>query len=281
MSNLHGFTSPLRVGAITLFAVFVVLPMARTSTTAAAEDPEVAGEKPKATDVEAPKPAKESPDRATDAPPEKKNNLQRLSKEDEVWVDLKRGLVVVGGHVCLREGMLEMFACPRQTKEHESIVSVHSKAYLVHAALLAVGAQIGHAARFEPVYTPAAGTEIEILMLWVDKDGKRRKTRAQEWIRNVKTQKAMTHPWVFAGSGFWVDPETKKRFYHAESGDLICVSNFSTATLDIPVESTQANQELLFEPFTDRIPPIDTKVRMILIPKFPKDEQEPATPAKK
>jgi hypothetical protein len=34
--------------------------------------------------------------------------------------------------------------------------------------------------------------------------------------------------------------------------------------LDVPVQSTQANAELWFEPFTERIPPIDTPVRLIL-----------------
>jgi len=52
----------------------------------------------------------------------------------------------------------------------------------------------------------------------------------------------------------------------AESGDLICVSNFPTATLDVPVKSSQANEELLYEPFTERIPPRDTKVRLVLRP---------------
>ena len=46
---------------------------------------------------------------------------------------------MVGGKICLRQGLLEMFACPEGTKEHESIVSVNAKAQTVHTALLAVG----------------------------------------------------------------------------------------------------------------------------------------------
>ena len=44
-----------------------------------------------------------------------------------------------------------------------------------------------------------------------------------------KTGKAMTYPWVFAGSRFWTDEETGKQYYQAEGGDFICVSNFGTA----------------------------------------------------
>ena len=46
---------------------------------------------------------------------------------------------MIDGQICLNKGMLEMFAVPKGTKEHESIVSVNTKAQVVHAALLAVG----------------------------------------------------------------------------------------------------------------------------------------------
>jgi len=206
--------------------------------------------------------------------------LKRLSKTDDVWIDVKRKLVVVGGEICLREGMLEMFACPKRTKEHEAIVAVDSKAYVIHAALLAVGAKAGQPVKFHPQYEPASGSEIDVLVLWRDADGKKRQTPAQQWIRNVKTRQPMKHAWVFAGSGFWEDPDTGQRHYHAESGDMICVSNFSTAMMDLPVESPQGTSALLFDAFTDRIPPLGTKVRLVLKPKVAakpaEDEKSPA-----
>src|SRR5215217_5642329 len=73
-----------------------------------------------------------------DVPP---NELLRLSKTNDVWFDNKRKAVVVDGQVCLREGQLEMFACPKGTKEHESVVSLNCKADEVHAGLLAAGAK--------------------------------------------------------------------------------------------------------------------------------------------
>ena len=86
----------------------------------------------------------------------------------------------------------------------------------------------------------------------------------------------MTAKWVFAGSGFWTDERTGKRYYQAEAGDFICVSNFSTAMLDIPVESSQDNAELLFVANTKAIPPLGTPVRLVLTPKLEKKgEKEP------
>jgi hypothetical protein len=198
--------------------------------------------------------------------------VKRLSPDYDAWIDPKNKTVIVDGQVSLREGMLEMFACTRNTKEHESIVSVNTKAFLVHAALLLLGAEPGRPVQFVPKYRPPTGTEIEVTVQWRDESGKEKTARAQDWIKDINTKKAMTHPFVFAGSSFWVDEVTKKKFYQAEGGDFICVSNFGTAMLDIPVESSQANTELAFEAFTERIPPLGAPVRLILKPKLTKAE---------
>ena len=69
-----------------------------------------------------------------------------------------------------------------------------------------------------------------------------------------KTGKEMPFPWVFAGSGHWTEESTGKVYYYGDDGDFICVSNFPTATLDLPVESSQANGDLLFTAFTETDP---------------------------
>ena len=59
----------------------------------------------------------------------------------------------------------------------------------------------------------------------------------------------------------------------AEAGDFICVSNFTTATLDVPIESSQSNEGLLFEANTDRIPELGTPVRLVLKPVLEEEEE--------
>ena len=194
-----------------------------------------------------------------------------MPKPHRVWIDVKQKAVVVDGYVSLNEGLLEMFACPLGTKEHESIVAVYSSAQVVHAALLAVGAKTGHPVKWDPKFQPPTGTEIYVEVRWRDASGKWQSMRAQQWIKDLNTNKPMAHPWVFAGSGFWRDDETREEYYLAEGGDFICVSNFSSATLDIPVESSQANEGLLFEANTKNIPPIGTPVRLVLKPKLEKE----------
>jgi hypothetical protein len=205
-------------------------------------------------------------------PPPEVAGLTPLSEEYEIWLDTKGKRVFIGGKIARTEGQLEMFACLKNTKEHESIVSANTKAVNVNAALIALGANPGSPVQFRPEFKPASGPEIEVTVIWTDKDGKRQQTRAQEWIRDLKTGKALDQPWVFGGSGFWVDESTGQQHFMAEDGDFICISNFTSAMLDLPVASSQATAELQFEAWTERIPPMGTPVLLVLTPKLSKSE---------
>jgi drug/metabolite transporter superfamily protein YnfA len=204
------------------------------------------------------------------------DKLARLDQRQPVWADWEGKHVVMVGQVVQTAVPLEMFACLKNTKEHESVVTVDVKAYAVHAALIAMGAKPGTPVQFDPEYKTATGPEIDVTVKWKDKDGKVQTARAQDWIRNQQTGKAMEHPWIFAGSNFFVDEDTQERVYMAEGGDFICVSNFPTALLDLPVASPQDTAELMFEAFEDRIPPRGTPVTIILSPKADKNAKPEA-----
>lgn len=202
-----------------------------------------------------------------DLDPQRPNRgFVRLGKA-QVEIDSQRKVLVIEGTICLREGQLELFACPKGTKEHESILSLATDATTVHAGLLAIGAEPGAPVKYNPEYVPASGPIVDIYVVWVGEDGKQKQMRAQEWVRSVQTKKELDSEWVFGGSSFNVNEETGERYYLANSGDLICVSNFATAALDLQIRSSQANAELMFEAFTDRIPPKGTKVRLLLLPR--------------
>ncbi|HID78428.1 MAG TPA: hypothetical protein EYP56_20855 [Planctomycetaceae bacterium] len=213
-----------------------------------------------------------------------RDSLEKLHPEYPIWFDKGTRSVVLMGTVCQRQVPLELFACLKGTKEHESVVSVDTKAYIVHAGLLVAGAEPGNPVQFYPEYLPARGTEIEVMVRWKDADGKVRQAKAQQWVRSMETGKAMEHPWVFAGSFFFEDKQTHQRYYQADiDGDLICVANFPGAVLDVPVPSSDSNSALLFEAFTEHIPPLGTPVTLVLQPKLPPekpgpDEAAPAEP---
>lgn len=190
----------------------------------------------------------------------------RLSETDEIWIDPAKRELIVGGSVVLDKGPIELFACTKNSKEHESIVAVNAKASVVHAGLLALGLEPGRPVSFDPEYVAASGPGVAVRMRWKDADGTVREVRAQEWIRDTRTGKAMTDDWLFAGSSVWTDESTGQRHYQADDGDLVCVSNFPTAMLDLPITSSQSNEQLLFEVMEDAVPARGTAVEMILSP---------------
>jgi hypothetical protein len=175
--------------------------------------------------------------------------------------------VRIAAEVTFREGPLELLLCRKHTKEHEAILAADVDARHIHTALLAAGAKEGHPVKFAPKYAPATGSKIKV-MLEYQKDGKTTVVPARDWIRDMKSRKPLAIDWVFGGSLFFPDPEDAKKpkLYAANGGDLICVSNFETAMLDLPVPSTQLDGDLQYEAFTERIPPLGTKVTVILEP---------------
>jgi hypothetical protein len=266
----------------------------------------------------------------------KSDELTPLNKSGTVQIDLKGKRLLVKSTVVMREGLLEMLVCLKQTKEHESLLSVDAKAQVIHAGLIALGAEVGKPAVFVPEYKSATGQQIDIFFTWTDAEGKLHRDPAQSWVRHatrryfiekldpvpkgfavpadsdlkwddkrsellwfgpmsdaqregllklstaasfqkaIKSIHAQTEirqldaKWVFAGSGFATDANTGEKFYLAEQGDLICVANFTTATLDLAIESSATNDTLMFEAFTERMPSVGTAVTMELVPVFKK-----------
>ena len=193
---------------------------------------------------------------------EEPKDCKLLHRENRIWINRDEQVVVLDGYVAQREVPLELFACPAGTKEHEAIVAVFARAQLVHAGLLAINARPGGTATFEP-FKPAHGTTVRVYVLWIDSNGKTNGTLAQNWIRRSGTKKSMHWDWVFAGSKIYKD-EDGKEHYLGDSGELISVSNFMTSTMDVSVRSEQSNANLIFESFTERIPPRYTLVRLVL-----------------
>lgn len=288
------------------------------------------------------------------------DGLTPLNKQGTVLLDAKKKRLLLKTKVVLREGLLEMFCCLDRTKEHESILSLDAKAYVVHSGLLAIGAKSGGPVEFSPAYKPPSGQKIDVFVSWKDAQGKQQRVTGQTWVRHAlhrfyvatfeKLPADLTIPredddislrytpkfkeltwygpmsvrqrdkllalskdaeyrkviqsffdqtrpremeadWLFAGSGFFKNPETGEESYEAEGGDLICVANFPTAMMDVSIKSSDKQEEgILFEPYTERIPPVGTEVTIELIPvaekpaakpgEKPAGKTEPKPPAK-
>jgi hypothetical protein len=189
-----------------------------------------------------------------------------------VWLETQGNhrRVRVSAYVCLREGLLEQLMCRKNTKEHEAILAADVDARDIHKALLLTGVEPGSPVRYEPTYQIPTGPEIRVLLEYDDK-GRMQTIPARKWVRSIQDKKELSAPWVFAGSELYPDPFEKKRppIYAANSGDVICVSNFEDALLDLAMKSSKDNSELAFEAWTERIPELGTKITVILEPTKP------------
>lgn len=213
--------------------------------------------------------------KSTHTPLQKDNSIILESKPDGT----KR--VLVQAEVCLREGPLELLVCKAKTKEHEAVLRVSVDAQFIHAALVAAGAQPGKPVQFidpkteQPAYRPASGQKIAITIHTL-KDGKPVAYKAQEWVRTIEGKKPLKHEWVFAGSRLMKNPDKPDDppVYTANFGDVISISNFVDAMLELPVSISSENDLLVYEAASDKIPPLGTKVWLVLEP-VPNDKEKP------
>lgn len=257
------FVRPLLLGlGLCLFAVVLDVPpvAAQTEQTPRSLN-EPLTEEEKQPLEEAYIPPEKIVEEAFEAPPGAKS----LSKR-KLWIDREKQRVYFDGYVAMQDGPLEMFACPMGTKEHESIVASLARSSEVHAALLAIGAKPGTPVQYLPNFIPATGQRIRIWVCFYDGKDQFQAIDARRWVRKAGTEEQMETDWVFAGSGFWKDPSDGREYYRADGGDMICVSNFSTAMLDVPFASSAEANDLLFAPFSKRIPVRGTPVRLVLMP---------------
>jgi hypothetical protein len=182
--------------------------------------------------------------------------------------------------VCLREGALEQLLTRKGTKEHEAILAADIDARDLHKALLTTGAEPGSPVQYQPRFKAPSGPTVKVSVQWEEK-GKLRTEPAQKWVKNAMTDKELKSDWVFAGSRFIkAFEEGKPDYYLANDGDVICVANFESALLDLPFNSSKADAERSFIAFTERIPPKDTKVTLILEPVLEKKKDGQPTEKK-
>lgn len=207
-----------------------------------------------------------------DAPPPKDKDKVAEAKQVLVGrnvhleVQGKARRVLISGAICLRVGQLEQFLTRKGTKEHEAVVAADVDARDVHKALLLAGAEPGKPVQFRPTYKSATGQPIRVTLKYQDK-GKLVTAPARSWVKNARTGKGLDTDWVFAGSQLVDNPlDPGKKIYLANDGDVICVSNFETALLDLPIKSPKDNADLVFVANTERIPPLETKVVVVLEP---------------
>ncbi len=261
----------------------------------AAEPPAAA--KPATADAAAPKPARQ-------LSPELKLAMEKL-KLPGIKINTELWTVDVDSRLCLREGLLELIACTKDTKEHESIIVVDAIPSHIHTALLLLGTRPGSPAtqrvidqaQGRYVSIPPSGNPVDVFLVFKDDMGVENQHPISDFITRSdhnhdpsapsdpkeaeNAKKFTTDPFLFAGS-ILLPPENGVRKYVCdETGDVISISTFGNELLCMSDIHGHENGALAWQVQGDKLPPVDSKIILRLKPRM-KDQPAPGTqpPAK-
>ncbi|MEO1995582.1 MAG: YdjY domain-containing protein [Planctomycetaceae bacterium] len=224
----------------------------------------------------------------------------RTVKLPGLVIDLQRRCVDLEAVICLERGFLELIACTKGTKQHESIVAVSARAMHVHTALLLLGAQNGHPAMRQPVdkqktrwvHVPPRGDPIDVLLVTKGKQGLTVERPISEYIirsseridevdgavivapgaaekrSSHNNQDArLPHTFVFAGSHLRNNGDGPRQYLADVSGNVISIATFGDEVLCLPFRQTQEDGALMWHIKPASLPQVGTHVILRLRPR--------------
>lgn len=178
---------------------------------------------------------------------------------------------------------LEVLACPRDSKEHESLLITRVRPSHVHAALLAAGFQPGSPVTWRTeggrtVAAPARGDALSVRFVWTDPGtGEERSASPLDWVVHDKTGRrasSLGSGFVFAGSVMVRRPDGTERYDADAAGTLLGLASFGSETIAwahaFSPESTAEQPVWIAD--RSAVPPLGTKV----IVRVTRPEEEPS-----
>jgi hypothetical protein len=210
-----------------------------------------------------------------------------------VKINLKERCVDVDGSICLAHGALELIACTKNSKEHESIVTIDAKAKHIHTALLLIGAKPGNPAMQKPVdkartrwiHVPPRGGPVDVFLVFKDEGGKMVERPISDFIEayadmqggggqeepdEEKDTSFPTNTFLFAGS-FLHGKEGAPRKYLADiSGNVISLATFGDELLCLSGIYAHAAGSLAWQINSTHLPEVGTNVKLRLRPQMSK-----------
>lgn len=191
--------------------------------------------------------------------------------------------------VCLEEGFLELIACGRDSKEHESVIMVEAKPSHIHAALLLIGAQAGNPAMRKPLdeegtrweNLPPQGQPIKVSLVFTKEGEKPMERPISNFIAPSINPPGLREAsggenkfpdtFLFTGSMFHGEAEDRK--YIADfSGHVISVATFGDEVFSLSEIHGQDNSSLSWQIKPGSLPQLGTKVILRLRPQWAKNE---------
>jgi hypothetical protein len=213
-------------------------------------------------------------------------------------IDAKQRCVDVQASVCLDEGALELIACTKDSKEHESIVVVEARPIHIHTALLLLGARNGNPPMRQPLNeemtrwadVPPRGDSIDVFLEFKDAAGKLTERPISDFIARSGDDDAapaageadaapkprFPHTFIFAGSMLRENESGPKDYLADSSGHVVSIASFGDEVLCLPDHHSQDNGALMWRIDPTHLPKRGTAVTLRLrLKKDPAPKPDP------
>lgn len=184
---------------------------------------------------------------------------------ESVGITLTADEVRVPARICIREGMLEYFACLKGGKEHETFLSLVGNVpeearrprdfgAKLNTAIQALGFKRGRPIRFSPAGTkPATGDPVHLFVEWT-RGGATELVRAEDLVWNRIEERPMQRGrWVYVGSSY-LEGDEAGTFDFAADLTAEAVATYSAPNTIIDNTEPGAQDDTVFVVATPRIP---------------------------
>ncbi len=209
-------------------------------------------------------------------------------------INFQKRCVDIEATTCLDEGMLELIACTKGSKEHESIVAVDARPMHIHTALLLLGANNGNPAMSRAVHDqgtrwvhlPPRGDPVDVYLVFEDEDGQMVERAISDFVarsdkgsgvfavdegtgREGDADEDIEFPktFLFAGSHLRDNGPGPRNYLADESGNVISIATFGDELLCLPGMHAKANDALMWQVEAGRLPRVGSKVTLRLRPR--------------
>ena len=236
------------------------------------------GEPPTPTPVVEPAPGGESAPQQPVTKPVAESARKSL-KLPGLVTNFQKRCVDIEASVCLEEGMLELIACTKGTKEHESIIAIEAKAMHVHTALLLLGAKSGNPAMRKPIDEertrwidiPPKGDQVDVYLVFKNEAGKMVEHPIGDFVTRSEEQPEkgdkFPHTFLFAGSLLRAAGAGPRKYLSDLSGNVISIATFGDELLCLPGVYGQDNGSLMWQIDATKLPKVGSKVTLRLRPR--------------
>ena len=225
---------------------------------------------------------------AEEAAPPADNAAAQKVKLPGIKIDTENKRVDIDAKVVLDEGLLELVACIKDSKEHESLVVIEAVPMHIHTALLLIGAENGRPAMVKPaneektqwLHLPPKGDPIAVSLVYPDPEDETKTIerpisdfikRTEDGIGNDGDEEEKAEEpakvfdtFLFAGSIMSQNEQGDREYVADVYGNVISISTFGDEVLCLPARISQENAALVWSVDKKHLPKRGTKVTLRL-----------------